>query len=141
MISKSFLVFGIGGGIGFLVDAVVFALLHWALESPYLVRVGSFLGAVTTTWAFNRRYAFGVVERPALDRATAREWWRYLVSQLSGFMVNYLVFSALVFFVPPFSTWPVAAVAAGSLSGLVVNYSAARLFVYRRLQTAPKARR
>lgn len=127
----SFLTFAVGGVLGFIVDGGAFTLLGLVVANPYLVRVGSFLLAVTTTWAFNRRYAFGILRHPRLDVASAAEWFRYVLSQLTGFSVNYIVFSGLVFFTTLCASWPVLAIGVGSFSGLVVNYLSARVLVFR----------
>jgi len=127
---RSFLLFGVAGGLAFLVDAGVLHLLVPVLGAdPYLARLASFLCAVTATWVFNRSITFSGSAR-ALP--LWQEWGRYLVSQLGGFSVNYLVYAALVATVDCVRQWPVIGVAAGSLAGLVVNYLLARRYVFRR---------
>jgi putative flippase GtrA len=51
--------FGVGGVIGFVVDAGVVQLLVSKLGAdPYSGRLFSFLCAATATWLFNRRFTF-----------------------------------------------------------------------------------
>lgn len=125
-----FVLFGVSGGMAFLVDAGVLHLLVgvWGLD-PYAARLVSFLCAVTTTWLFNRTFTF------AMSRGyegLLHEWARYVVFQTSGFAVNYLVYAALVWSLPQVRQWPVLGVAAGSAAGMVVNYFMASRYVFRR---------
>ncbi|KAF1689394.1 GtrA family protein [Pseudoxanthomonas taiwanensis] len=127
---RSFLLFGVAGGIAFLVDAGVLHVLVSVLGAdPYLARLVSFLCAVTTTWVFNRSITFSASARGI---PLWQEWGRYLASQLGGFSVNYLVYAVLVATLAGVRQWPVIGVAAGSLAGLLVNYLLARRYVFRR---------
>lgn len=124
-----FMVFGIGGGLAFLVDAGVIYLLtkSWGCN-PYWARLGSFICAVTVTWLFNRTFTF------AADRlgksSLLGEWGRYAISQLGGFAVNYAVYAVLVWSLPLVRQWPPIGVAAGSVAGLSVNYLLAKRYVF-----------
>jgi len=127
---RHFGLFCIAGGVAFLVDAgVLHALVVWAGTGPYLARLVSFLCAVTVTWLFNRSITFA-------DRVRVlpvwSEWTRYVVSQLGGFLVNYGTYAALVWSLEPVRRWPVLGVAAGTLTGLVLNFLLARRFVFGR---------
>ena len=73
-----FLLFCIGGVIGFVVDAGIVQLLVRNFGfNPYGARLLSFLAAATTTWAFNRRYTFRSVEN--ISKAMALVFLYYLV--------------------------------------------------------------
>jgi putative flippase GtrA len=126
---RQFALFCVAGVIGFAVDASIVQLLvgvgHF---DPYLSRLVSFLCAMTATWSFNRRYTFV----PRRDESLWREWSRYFVAMLGGFALNYLTYAALVYGIPLVRVWPVLGVAAGSIVGLVVNYSSSRWWVFRR---------
>jgi putative flippase GtrA len=127
---RRFGLFCIAGGLAFLVDAgVLFLLTTWTGAGPYLARLISFLCAVSTTWLFNRAVTFADAVRAS---SLWHEWVRYLVSQLSGFSANYLVYAVLVWSVEPVRRWPVLGVAAGSLAGLVLNYALAHRYVFGR---------
>lgn len=122
---RQFLLFGIAGTLGFLVDAgVVSALVHGLDWNPYAARVVSFLCAVATTFAFNRRYTFAA---SAKNRGQAG---RYLIAMIGGFAVNYGLYAALVHGTELVRAWPVIGVAAGSIAGLAVNYLSARFWVF-----------
>jgi putative flippase GtrA len=125
---RQFALFCVAGVIGFIVDA---GLVQWLVAGfgfdPYLSRIASFLCALTATWLFNRRYTFV----PRRDEPLWREWLRYFVAMLGGFAVNYGVYAAMVYALPPVRAWPVLGVAAGSIAGLVVNYASSRWWVFR----------
>jgi putative flippase GtrA len=125
---RQFAWFCVSGVLAFIVDAGVLQLLiTFAGLDPYSARIGSFLCAVTTTWLFNRHITF----RHGSGLPLHREWLLYVSTQLGGFAFNYAVYAALVFFLPLAREWPVLAVAAGSVAGLVVNYAAAKGLVFR----------
>jgi putative flippase GtrA len=118
--------FALVGGVGFLVDAGVLTLVFDAL-GPYWGRAVSFFCGALTTWFLNRRYTFA-------DRhsglQTGREFGNYLGAMLAGGAINFGVYALLVGFAPFFAAWPVLAVAAGSLSGMAVNFTLARYLVF-----------
>jgi putative flippase GtrA len=120
--------FVVAGAVGFGVDA---ATLYAALAvgaNYYTGRLASFVAAVVVTWLINRRWTF----RAAGARPTASEFMRYLGAMALGGSVNYAVYAAIVATVPPAAWLPLAAVAAGSLAGLGVNFAAARNWVFAR---------
>lgn len=121
--------FGVAGTIGFLVDAGVLQLLIGPLAmNPYLARVPSFLIAATCTWLVNRYWTFA--DRRNRD-SRAGEWGRYLLAMLGGGLVNYATYAALLASVPLVRSWPVLGVAAGSLTGMVVNYLSSHFWIFR----------
>ena len=127
-LSSQILRFGISGILAFLVDAMV---LHWAMQIGtgfYLGRAISFFLAATFTWLFNRKITFGNVTP---TQSIWREWTTYLAAMLLGGVVNYLVSAWLYREFELVSQWPVLAVAAGSIAGLIFNFSAAKFVVFR----------
>ncbi len=120
--------FCVGGVLGFIVDAGVLQLLviglHWDRYSGRLI---SFLAAATATWIFNRHYTFHGPRRHSL----VGEWARYILAMSAGFVCNFAAYSALVYFYNIDRQWLILAVAAGSIAGLGVNYTASRYWVYR----------
>ncbi|MGA9332886.1 MAG: GtrA family protein [Rudaea sp.] len=120
--------FCVGGVIGFIVDAGVLQLLVLGLAwDRYSGRVISFLCAATATWLFNRRFTFHGPRRNSL----IGEWARYVLAMSGGFACNFAVYSGLVFFFDIDRQWLILAVAAGSVAGLGVNFTASRYWVYR----------
>jgi putative flippase GtrA len=124
-----FLLFCIGGVIGFIVDAGILRLLVSGLGADaYLARLASFLVAATATWLWNRHNTFRGTRRYGL----LGEWSRYLLAMSGGFAVNYATYAALYTFFSIVQKYPELGVAAGSVTGLVVNYASSRWWIYRR---------
>lgn len=127
-ISAEFIKFSIIGTLGFVVDATV---LHVLLAASglglYASRLVSFLIAATTTWFLNRNFTFH-----GGSKANARrQWGRFVLVNGMGGAVNYGVYAALVANSESFASYPVMAVAIGSISGLLINFTASRQLVFR----------
>jgi putative flippase GtrA len=124
-----FLLFCIGGVIGFVVDASILRLLVSGLHmDAYVARLFSFLIAATSTWLWNRHNTFRGTRRYGLFG----EWARYLFAMSGGFAVNYGTYALLYTFFEIVQRYPELGVAAGSVSGLAVNYVSSRWWIYRR---------
>ena len=126
MLRRQFLHFCVAGTLGFLVDAGLVQALVWGGVGPYLARVVSVALAVLTTFAYNRRITFH--DRPG--GALLPAFGRYLLGNAAGLSVNYGAYAAMVASVPLAKSWPVLAVAVGSVAGMLVNFVAARHFVF-----------
>lgn len=121
-------IFSLVGVVGFVVDAGVLQLLVLGLAwDRYSGRLISFLFAATATWLLNRRYTF----RGPRKHSLGVEWARYILAMSGGFACNFAAYSALVYFFDVDRQWLVLAVAAGSVAGLGVNYTASHYWVYR----------
>jgi putative flippase GtrA len=121
-----FLRFACVGALTFFVDAgALTAVLALLPGRFYFGRVISYLAAASAGWWLNRRFTFEV------GGARWRQWLRYLIANLSGGAANYAVYAVLIAVVPLCRTYPVVAVAAGSLAGLVLNFATSRRFVFR----------
>ncbi|UUX49597.1 GtrA family protein [Nisaea acidiphila] len=122
-----FLSFAVVGALGFLVDATALQLfLNVAGLDLYSARIGSFLVAVTFTWAMNRHFTFA-----SDDPRLLREWFRFLSANSLGAGVNLGTYGILVWAIPIVAAHPVLGVAAGSIAGLAVNFLGSRFFVFR----------
>lgn len=134
LLARQILRFSLVGVAGFLVDAGVLTLalrfLGWNL---YSARVLSFLTAVTATWIMNRRFTFGAGASASLFG----EWVRFTASNAVGGLVNFGTYVWLINSLAAAHDFPVIAVAAGSLSGLMVNFSLSKIFVFRESRPAP----
>ncbi|MDQ2972085.1 MAG: GtrA family protein [Rhodanobacteraceae bacterium] len=135
-ISRQLAWFGVGGAIGFIVDAgIVQLLVSKADANPYIARLFSFVCAATATWLFNRRYTFG-------DRGghtLIGEWARYMAAMSLGFAMNYSTYALVIYYSAFVHDWPSIAVAAGSLPGSLVNFMTARHWVFPRRRAAAAA--
>jgi len=128
LLPEGFPAFVVVGGIGFVIDASILAILvHGYSWGDYTARLVSFAVAVTATWYLNRRYVFSA--RKTLDRRS--EYSRYLAVQLIGMAINFLVYSLCIATVEIMDQWPVLALAVGSAVALFFNFLGARLFVFR----------
>jgi putative flippase GtrA len=116
------------GGVGFLIEAVILTVLtQVAGWSPWLARVPSFITAVLATWALNRRHTFP--ERGLRHRSL--EAFFYMAIQSAGVVINLAIYSACLL-LPQLARFPVIALAAGSLGGLVSNYLLSSRVLYGR---------
>jgi putative flippase GtrA len=116
--------FTLVGAAGFVVDASVLLLLTHAVGLDiYVARLLSWLTAATATWWLNRTLTFR-------DRGGSllRQWLMFLAANSGGGLINIGVSSALI----AARLTPVAAVACGSLAGLLWNFLASRRFVFGR---------
>ncbi|MDZ7790205.1 MAG: GtrA family protein [Xanthomonadales bacterium] len=128
MIRRSrFIRFAIVGTAGFVVDAaVLYALLTLVDAGPLTARIPSFLCAATFTWALNRRWTFAA---PREERQL-RQWGAYTLAMVCGAAVNYGCYALMVIALPDLPATPLAALAAGSLAGLAVNFALAERVVF-----------
>jgi putative flippase GtrA len=116
--------FCIAGGTGFIVDAGLCQLLVDRIEiSPLISRVISIGVAMLVTWSINRSLTFG-----RSSSSAPVEWIKYVFVTSAGAVANYLVFALCVATIPGFGL--LAGVAAGSLTGLVLNYHLANNLVF-----------
>jgi putative flippase GtrA len=122
-----FLRFAIVGTAGFVVDAaVLYAFIEGFNLGPLAARVPSFLCAATFTWALNRRWTFA----SGRTRRQLRQLGAYTLAMVCGALVNYGCYALVVLILPEAWLTPLVALAAGSLAGLLVNYTLASRVVF-----------
>jgi putative flippase GtrA len=111
---------------GLAVDTVV---VYAARGTLGLVVAGlvSYVVAATATWVLNRLWTF----RGLGSGSRLRQWVRFLVANLGGFVLNRGTYTLLVLLVPLFAAVPFYAVAAGAVAGLGVNFTLSRKLVFR----------
>jgi putative flippase GtrA len=120
--------FALAGVAGFLVDAGTLYLASFAGLGYFAGRAISFLCAVWVTWRINRRYTFAAAD---CKQTAWSEWWSYLTAMSAGGTLNYAAYSVAILCLPASGTRPLAAVAIGSLAGMVLNYATAKIWVFR----------
>lgn len=124
---RQFSRFAFVGVIGFVVDAaMLYACLKVLGFGMYTGRLVSYLCAATTTWYLNRRMTFAHCDRAA----PGRQWLRFLASNGVGGLINYGSYSVIVATLPAGMLIPLLGVAAGSIAGLLFNFTASRFFVF-----------
>jgi len=122
--------FALVGTAGFLIDTL-FLYLFKEFLGLYLARAISFSVAVFATWFLNRRLTF---KEEAATNNKGKEFFNYLAFMLIGGVVNYSSYSISVFYSSLMATYPVFAVAIGSICGLAVNFTTSSLFVFKKKQ-------
>jgi putative flippase GtrA len=127
------MLFAVGGGIGFIVDAgIVQMLVTFAHVNPYFGRIISFLVAATVTWWWNRSHTFAARHS---GRSVLTEWLHWMALMGGGAAVNYGTFAICLLAIPSWHKWPVLAVAVGSAFAAGVNFVSARTLLFRRSKT------
>ena len=124
---KQFVPFCVVGGIGFIVDAGILALMvHGFGVGPLVSRLVSFPCAMTTTWYLNRKVTFS---SSAADR-TSREWVRYALVSITGNMVNFGIYVLCIGMFQVMYDFPEFALAIAAAVALFFNYIGASRFVF-----------
>ena len=117
--------FALVGALGFVVDVGILYSLA-ALGTGWIAgRLGSWLGAASFTWAVNRRFTFAVAVPPSV-----REWLAFLAANARGGVVNLGAYYAVITRVAAGAAHPVLGVAAGSIAGLLVNFTLSARVVF-----------
>lgn len=117
--------FVVVGTVGFTIDGGLLYLLVRLGVDPYLARALSFPPAVTATWYLNRVWTFA-----ARNGAARRQYARYLGVQVVGALSNYAVYAVILSLGYRTAEGTLAAFAAGSVAGLVINFAGARALVF-----------
>jgi len=134
-IKRQLLMFSVSGVIGLLVDLSTLYVASLLLNQ-YAARVVSFFAAVFSTWLLNRTFTFKVSdtsEQPnkSPNKHLIFEFFHYLTANLSGGLVNLVVYSTFVSFnLEPSDKY--IATCLGSLSGLLLNFTVSKIFVFRK---------
>ncbi|MBI3418871.1 MAG: GtrA family protein [Proteobacteria bacterium] len=124
---KRFAKFFVIGTCAFVVDSVVLMLVIKILGlDPYSARLFSFICAASFSWAGNRLFTF----RDRANTDMGMEWFKFLTVSTLGFVLNYGTYAFLVATVPLVHEYPVLGVAAGSLAGMILNFSGAWALVF-----------
>lgn len=123
---SQFWCFSVVGAVAFCVNAVLVEILA-AVSGPVWAQLVAFPVAATVAWLLNRRYTFG-----ASGLTLSGEWARYILANATGWLINNSTYLALVLKIPLVATYPIIAVAVGSLSGLAANYLFSRQLVFKK---------
>jgi putative flippase GtrA len=122
---KKLIRFAIAGGIGFIVDAGILALLlHMTQLGPFLARLFAIAIAMATTWAFNRTFTFG-----RSNHSVAVEGFRYGSVGITAALVNYGLYSALLLTIPDLQ--PLAAMVFATAASMILSFFGYSRFVFR----------
>ena len=131
-IRSPYLRFALVGSCGFLVDETILTVLHYLIGlDRYSSRAISIFCAATFTWWGNRNLTFAEHATSGGLGELVREWFKFMLANGLGALVNYATYTIFVTFAPdPFSN-PLLATAAGVAVGLVLNFTLSKRFVFR----------
>ena len=122
-----FLMFGMAGLVGFVIDTItVYALRHWV--GLYVAGILAYFTAATGTWFCNRLWTF---RGQGAGVAWYVQWGRFLTANLAGFVINRGLYALLVTVWALAAREPVIAVFAGALAGMALNFNLSRKMVFR----------
>ena len=127
LILNQFIRFGLVGTVGFLVDSgVLTILIKFTERGPFLSRIISYMFSATVTWYLNRNITFKSYKQGSLRG----EWIKYIFANLFGALLNYGVYAVMIIRVPLVNAYPIIGVAAGSIAGMMVNFTMSRVYVF-----------
>jgi putative flippase GtrA len=127
---KQFLRFCITGGLGTVTNLVVFFLCADVAGLPEIpVSIGCFLIAATQNYIIDHRWSFKEVT--AGESLSFKKWALFLGSAAAGLAVNITAMEITLALFPniPYKT---IAQAVGSASGMIINFCASKLIVFRK---------
>jgi putative flippase GtrA len=118
--------FVLAGGTGFAIDAgITHLLITLTPANPFVARVPAILLAMAATWFLNRTFTFG-----RSSSSVIAEGFRYWAVGITAALVNYGVYSALIYRLPDLQ--PVAAIVLASLAAMAYSFFGYSRFVFRR---------
>ena len=117
--------FGVVGVIGFIINAGMVELFAPNI-GLILAQVFAFPAAVTATWWLNQRYTFGKSRY-----AWHHELLRYIAANALGWVANNGIYFFMILKFSLIQNHPSLAVAAGSLAGMIFNFSFSKWIVFK----------
>jgi putative flippase GtrA len=127
--NSRFIRFGVVGSAGFVVnEAALWVIHHLTNLNFYWSQIPAFFVAVTFTWWGNRVLTF---REHAARESLIREWGKFVAANALGAVANYALYVSLLRFAPWPANNPYVALAAGTLFGLVFNFTMSKRFVFR----------
>ncbi|MBV9758683.1 MAG: GtrA family protein [Alphaproteobacteria bacterium] len=121
-----FLRFGAVGVSGFCIDTATVYALRFRL-GLYGAGMAGYLFAASANWALNRVWTF----RGRSRGLAHRQWALFLATNTAGLVLNRGTYAALIATSALCVRYPVIAVAAGAVAGMLVNFTMARQVVFR----------
>jgi putative flippase GtrA len=124
-----FLKFGVTGGLGTIINLLIFFLLVDLAGLPEIpVSIGCFIIAGTQNYFLNHLWSFR--EYTKNTRLSVKRWAMFLLGSLAGLGINILVMKlVLAAFVLP---WKFIAQACGIIAGMFINFIISKFFIFRR---------
>lgn len=117
--------FGMVGAFAYLVDTAALYLLA-EIMSLIPARLIAFAIAVTTTFFLNMWLTFDGL----IDQSLIKSYVRYVSANSVGGLINLAVSTTILIQNIPYLSLPFVAVAFGSLSGLIANYTLSKRYIF-----------
>ncbi|WP_438465917.1 GtrA family protein [Marinomonas sp. PE14-40] len=149
---SSFYRFALVGGLGFIVDLSIYALLSLIMP-PLYARAFAFWCAVTSNWYLNRYFTFATnITDESNEADKLKQWSLFAISSLIAFVPNMGIYYLMmqlgqednlqallpIYLLPAFveaslliTLWPYFALVPGIIVGMLVNFIAAKYWVFK----------
>ncbi len=126
LLLRQFAQFATIGVFGFVCDSsIVYATAPWI--GPYAAGLLSYVIVISINWSLNRAWTY----RGHAHDAPHRQWARFFLANIFGFVLNRGTYFLLVATVPACRAHLVLPVAAGAVAGMFVNFFLTRRVVFR----------
>ncbi|ANW25343.1 polysaccharide biosynthesis protein GtrA [Vibrio coralliilyticus] len=120
--------FALVGGVGFIADASLFALLFYAIGLPILdSRIVAFLSAATVTWFGNRVFTF----ESRNPSGKFSQWVKFMGCAMFSALPNFGVFKLTTYYWGSEGVLAMFALALGVLAGMLSNFLLSHWWVFR----------
>ncbi|MGY3686575.1 GtrA family protein [Vibrio coralliilyticus] len=120
--------FALVGGVGFIADTSLFALLFYTIELPILdSRIVAFLFAATVTWLGNRVFTFES-HNPS---GKFSQWVKFIGCAICSAVPNFGVFKLTTYYWGSEGVLAMFALALGVLTGMLSNFLLSHWWVFR----------
>jgi putative flippase GtrA len=124
LVSPKFLKFLVAGTTGFITDAGILWLgTHLVGLDPYTARLISFSIAICVTWLLNNYVTF-----PSQEKRSKRHMAAYATVQISSFLLNYSLYSALVWL---FAWIPLLALTLAAITSMFFSFAGLNFWVFK----------
>lgn len=123
---KQIFLFCVVGIVGFIVDTAVLYLLK-SILGLYGARGVSFISAVFSTWLLNRSITF----KERRYTHWYQEFAYYFAYMIVGGVINLTIYMLLVAMSSTIAQYPIIGVAAGSVTGMMVNYLSSKFLIFK----------
>lgn len=115
------------GGVGFIVDGLIFVLVFAVTDAPIWARLVAFWCAAFATWLGNRLYTFnGATKRSSTNRSCTQQLAKHMASAHFTGAFNLAAFTLLIEIIPVYFAFVIA-----TSIGIVSNYFLSKRFVFK----------
>ena len=149
---SSFYRFALVGGLGFIVDLSIYALLSLIMP-PLYARAIAFWCSVTSNWYLNRHFTFATnITDESNEADKLKQWSLFVITSLIAFVPNMGIYYLMmqlgqednlqtllpIYLLPSFvevslliTLWPYFALVPGIFVGMLVNFIGSKYWVFK----------